>query len=73
MCAGGNGSFAVYGVKLHLLCSTNRVPLSCEMTAANMADLRLVGELLEGAGLDEGGVARRLFGDLSYRGGALGE
>src|SRR5918992_459174 len=32
------GSFSVYGVKLHLLCSTNRVPLSYELTAANVAD-----------------------------------
>ena len=67
------GSFAVYGVKLHLLCATNRVPLSYELTAANAADVLLVGELLAGAGLDEHGVARRLFGDLAYRSGALGE
>ena len=33
------GSFAVYGVKLHLLCATNRVPLSYELTAANTADV----------------------------------
>ena len=33
------GSFAVYGVKLHLLCSTNRVPLSYDLTAANVADV----------------------------------
>ncbi len=65
------GSFAVYGVKLHLLCSTNRVPLSYELTAANVADVLLVRELLEVAGLDEGGVVRRLFGDLAYRGGKL--
>ena len=26
------GTFSVYGVKLHLLCSTNRVPLSYELT-----------------------------------------
>jgi len=67
------GSFAVYGVKLHLLCSTNRVPLSYELTAANAADVLLVRELLAGAGLAEDGVARRLFGDLAYRSGALGE
>jgi hypothetical protein len=67
------GSFAVYGVKLHLLCSTNRVPLSYELTAANVADVLLVRELLEGAGLDEGSVARRLLGDLAYRSGELGE
>ncbi len=54
------GSFAVYGVKLHLLCSTNRVPLSYELTAANVADVLVVGELLAGAGLDGDGVTRRL-------------
>ena len=67
------GSFAVYGVKLHLLCAANRVPLSYELTAANVADVLLVRELLAGAGLDGDGVARRLLGDLAYRGGALGE
>jgi hypothetical protein len=68
------GSFAVYGVKLHLICSTNRVPVSYELTAANAADVLLVRELLAGASLDEGsGVARRLFGDLAYRSGPLGE
>ena len=67
------GSFAVYGVKLHLLCSTNRVPLSYELTAANAADVLLVRELLAGADLDEDGVARRLLGDLAYRSGELRE
>ena len=67
------GSFSVYGVKLHLLCSTNRVPLSYELTAANVSDVALVRELLAGAGLEEGSVARRLFGDLAYRSGALKE
>jgi hypothetical protein len=68
------GTFSVYGVKLHLLCASNRVPLSYELTAANAADVLLVRELLAGAGLpEEGGVARRLFGDLAYRSGALGE
>ncbi len=66
------GSFAVYGVKLHLLCSTNRVPLSYELTAASTADVRLVRELLSEAGLGDG-VARRLFGDLAYRSRSLGE
>jgi hypothetical protein len=33
----------------------------------------LVHELLEGAGLEEGTVARRLLGELAYRGGTLGE
>jgi hypothetical protein len=59
-------------VKLHLLCATNRMPLSYELTSANVADVLLVGELLSGAGLEEG-IARRLFGDLAYRGGTLGE
>jgi hypothetical protein len=65
------GSFCVYGVKLHLVCSTNRVPISYEMTAANEADVLLVEELLAGAALEEGEVARRLFGDLAYESGAL--
>jgi hypothetical protein len=60
------GSFSVYGVKLHLLCCTNRVPLSYELPAANVAEVRLTKELLEGANLGED-VARRLFGDLAYR------
>ncbi len=67
------GTFSVYGVKLHLLCATNRVPLSYEPTAANAADVLLVRELLAGADLEGGGVARRLFGDLAYRSGALKE
>ena len=67
------GSFALYGVKLHLLCATNRVPLSYELTAANVADVLLVRELLSEAGLEEDSLARRLFGDLAYRGEALGE
>jgi len=65
------GSFAVYGMKLHLICSTNRVPISYELTAANTADVLLVRELLAGADLQEGGIARRLFGDLAYRSGEL--
>jgi hypothetical protein len=64
------GSFSVYGVKLHLVCSTNRVPLSYELTAANVAEVRLTEELLEAANLD-GSLARRLFGDLAYRSEAL--
>jgi IS5 family transposase len=67
------GSFALYGVKLHLICSTNRVPISYELTEANVADVLLVRELLAGAGLDEGVVARRLLGDLAYRGAELVE
>ena len=64
------GSFAVYGVKLHLLCSTYRVSLSYELTAANVAEVRLTKELLEGANLGQD-IARKLFGDLAYRSEAL--
>ena len=60
-------------MKLHLVCATNRVPLSYEMTPANVADVLLVRELLAEADLEEGAVARRLLGDLAYRGGELGE
>jgi DDE family transposase len=60
------GSFNVYGVKLHLPCATNRVPLSYELTSANIADISLTEELLAEAALGEG-VARRLLGDLAYR------
>jgi hypothetical protein len=68
------GSFTLYGVKLHLLCATNRIPLSYELTAANVADVLLVRELLAEAGLEEeAAIARRLLGDLAYRSGELGE
>ncbi len=66
------GSFSVYGVKLHLLCATNRVPLSYELTAANVAEVRLAEELVAEANLGED-LARRLFGDLAYRSEALEE
>lgn len=66
------GSFAVYGVKLHLLCATNRVPISYEITPANTPEVLLTEELLDGSGLGDG-VARRLLGDLAYRSGGLGE
>ena len=66
------GSFSVYGVKLHLLCATNRVPLSYELTPANVAEVGLTEELLAEAGLGEG-VARRLLGDLAYRSAGLEE
>jgi Transposase DDE domain len=55
------GSFSVYGVKLHLLCATNRVPLSYELTAANVAEVRLAEELVEAADLGKE-LARRLLG-----------
>jgi hypothetical protein len=67
------GSFAVYGVKLHLLCATNRVPISYELTSANVADALLVRELVDAAGLGEGELARRLLGDLAYRSGELAQ
>ncbi len=65
------GSFSVYGVKLHMLCATNRIPLSYELTPANTAEARLVEELLDEGQLRDG-LARRLFGDLAYRSGSLG-
>lgn len=66
------GSFSVYGVKLHLLCASNGVPVSYELTAANVAEVRLVEELLAEARLGEG-VVRELLGDLAYRSEALAE
>src|SRR5215218_9486407 len=66
------GSFSVYGVKLHLVCATNGVPLSYELTPANVADVSLAEELLAEAALGPG-VARRLLGDLAYRSEALKE
>jgi hypothetical protein len=60
------GSFSVYGVKLHLLCAANRIPVSYELTPANVADVSLSEELLAEAALGEG-VVRRLLGDLAYR------
>ena len=59
------GSFSVYGVKLHLICATNGIPLSYELTSANVADVSLAEELLTEAALGDG-VARRLLGDLAY-------
>lgn len=62
------GSFSVYGVKLHLVCATNRVPVSYELTAANVAEVRLVGELLSAeVGTPGEDLARKLMGDLAYR------
>ena len=66
------GSFSVYGVKLHLLCAANRVPISYELTSANVADVSLTEELIAEAALEEG-VARRLLGDLAYRSEELRE
>jgi Transposase DDE domain len=67
------GTFSVYGVKLHLLCATNGVPVSYELTSANVADVPLTKELLNEAGLSEKGVARRLLGDLAYQSEQLKE
>ena len=58
------GSFSVYGVKLHLLCATNGVPLSYELTPANVADVRLTEELLAEASLRDD-LARRLSSGIS--------
>jgi hypothetical protein len=66
------GSFSVYGVKLHVLCATNGVPISYELTPANVADVSLTEELIAGAKLGYG-MARRLLGDLAYRSGQLRE
>src|ERR671932_37925 len=66
------GSFSVYGVKLHLLCATNRVPLSYELTPANIADISVSEELIAEAALGEG-VAGRLLADLAYRSEELRE
>lgn len=66
------GSFSVYGVKLHLLCATNGVPLSYELTPANVGEVRLTEELLTEANLRDD-PARRLFADLAYRSEALGQ
>ena len=69
----GWGSFSVYGVKLHLLCAANRVPISYELAPANVvAEVSLAEELLAEAGLG-GGVARKPLGDLAYHSGRLKE
>jgi hypothetical protein len=60
------GAFSVYGVKLHMLCATNRVPISYELTAANAAEVHLAKELLDEAKLGEE-VARKLLAELAYR------
>ena len=55
-----------------MLCATNRVPVSYELTAANVAEVSLTEELLAEAGLGNG-VARKLLGDLAYRSAELKE
>jgi hypothetical protein len=64
------GSFSVYGVKLHLLCASNQVPICYELTPANVADLSLTEELCAEVKLAEE-VARKLLGDLAYRSAEL--
>lgn len=64
------GTFSVYGLKVHMICATNRVPVSYEITPANVADLRLTEELVAEANLTDE-VARRLYGDLAYKSGPL--
>lgn len=54
------------------MCATNRVPLSYELTAANVAEVSLTEELLAEAGLGEE-MARKLLGDLAYRSEQLAE
>ncbi len=66
------GTFSVYGVKLHLICATNRVPLCYELTPANVADLSLAEELLAETNLGED-LVRKVFGDLAYRSELLEE
>jgi hypothetical protein len=48
------------------------VPISYELSTANVAEVRVVGELLGAAQLEET-LARRLLGDLAYRSEKLGE
>ena len=57
------GSFSVYGVKLHLLCATNRVPICYELTSANVADISLTEELVAEAALGKG-IARGGFSGI---------
>jgi hypothetical protein len=47
------GTSSVYGVKLHLLCATNRVSTFYELTPTNMAEVSLREELLAEANLGE--------------------
>jgi hypothetical protein len=55
-----------------MLCATNRVPISYELTSANVAEVGLTEELLAEANLEDG-LARRLLGDLAYRSEQLEE
>ena len=53
------------------MCATNGVPISYELTPANVAEVLLTEELIDEANLTED-LARRLLGDLAYRSEALG-
>src|SRR5215212_3880240 len=66
------GTFSVYGVKLHMLYATNEVPISYELTPANVADVSLAEELIAGTKLGYG-MARKLLGEMAYRSGELRE
>jgi hypothetical protein len=43
------GSFSVYGVKLHLICSTNRVPISYELTPAKRPHIGFIAGHVAGS------------------------
>jgi hypothetical protein len=60
-------------VKLHLICATNGVPLSYELTPANIADVSLAEELIAEAALGERVARKLLLGDLAYRSKQLRE
>ena len=55
-----------------VVCYQPRAPL-LRVDLRKRRDVLLVRELLWEAGLEEDGIARRLFGDLAYRGGTLRE
>ena len=50
-------------MKLHMLCATNRVPISYELTPANVADVELTEELFAEANLPSTEkLAHKVFG-----------
>ena len=55
----------LWGEAAPALCATKRIPISYELTTANVADISLSEELLAEAALEDG-VARRLLADLAY-------
>jgi hypothetical protein len=62
----------LWGEAAFALCDQPRVPISYELTAANVADVSLTEELLSEAASGDG-VARKLLGDLAYRSERLEE